>query len=133
MVVEDDPDDLYLLLRTLERLRPGLGIISALNGSEGLDYLQHCEAERRPGLLILDLNMPCMDGRELLARLALDPALRTIPAIVLTTSDQPQDRARVEAGGAVFLSKPDSLSAMVRLMDPLLQRLMPGQPAAALP
>lgn len=129
-LAEDDAEDLFLILRALRRLRPGLAIRTARDGVELLEQLRSCAPAQLPALLLVDLNMPRMDGRELLRALRGEPRLAAIPVVVLTTSVEPEDRRRAAAlGTAGYLSKPDSLAGMVSQFGSLLDRLLGPQPA----
>ncbi len=110
LLVEDSPSDTDL---TIEALRGG-GISSKLNhvedGVEAMDFLHRRNGypdAPRPDLILLDLNLPRRDGREVLAELKSDPELRTIPVVVLTTSKDDRDIAqayRLQAN--CYIAKP---------------------------
>ena len=96
------------------------------DGEELLDYLYHRgrfagEAESpRPGLILLDLNMPRMDGREALREIKSDPALRSIPVVVLTTSKAEEDIYRTyDLGVNSFITKPVQFEGLVEVMRTL--------------
>jgi CheY-like chemotaxis protein len=94
LMVEDDPDDVYLTKDALRasRLRMNLQVVS--DGVEALQYLRGSSGgppHRRPNLILLDLNLPRMDGREVLATIKDDPALTDIPVVILTTSTAEND------------------------------------------
>ena len=94
LMVEDDPDDVYL---TQEALRSGRLQITMQVVSDGASAMQYLRGEqeyagsRRPDLVLLDLNLPRMDGREVLAALKEDPELSDIPVVILTTSEAEED------------------------------------------
>ncbi len=94
LLVEDSPTDRLMAVEALQnaRLRNTLNVVE--NGEEAMAYLRrqgkYCEAER-PDLILLDLNMPKKDGREVLAELKIDPSLKYIPVIILTTSAADED------------------------------------------
>jgi two-component system response regulator len=94
LMVEDDPDDVYLTRDALRanRLRVNLHVVH--DGVEALRFLHrengYADA-RRPNLVLLDLNLPGMDGREVLTEMKEDPALTDIPVVVLTTSRAEED------------------------------------------
>jgi len=96
LVVEDSDEDYEAFVRALRKL-PGAYVVErCYDGDDCLDYLEHTGAyaqtkPARPRLILLDLNLPGTDGREVLDRLDQDPALRTIPVTVLTTSTNPMD------------------------------------------
>jgi CheY-like chemotaxis protein len=97
LLVEDDDDHATILIRTLRQNRIANTIDRAADGIEALAYLRQ-EGEYagrlRPDVVLLDLKLPRMDGHEVLAAIKDDPALRSIPVVVLTTSDAESDRAR---------------------------------------
>ena len=97
------------------------------NGEELLDFLRHqgkfagLGGTPKPGLILLDLNMPRKDGREALQEIKSDPLLRTIPVVVLTTSKADTDISRIyELGANSFITKPVSFDALVKVMNDLV-------------
>lgn len=97
LLVEDDPDHVDLTRIALQTARVPFGLDVAMDGTEALQYLRREEPYRNaaiPDLILLDLNLPKLDGREVLRAIKSDPDLRRIPVIVLTTSS---DTADVEA------------------------------------
>src|SRR5215813_3683121 len=100
LMADDDPDDRMMAARALREYRLKNNIRFVENGEELLDYLHHRgryadpTSSPRPGLILLDLNMPRKDGREALAEIKADPDLRTIPVVVLTTSSAEEDVLR---------------------------------------
>jgi chemotaxis family two-component system response regulator Rcp1 len=118
LLVEDNPPDVDLTMEALEngKLRNRVSVVG--DGIEALAFLrregQYAEAPR-PHLILLDLNMPRMDGRETLAEIKKDPALSSIPVVVLTTSQSEEDIARSYALQCnCYISKPVDL---VRFME----------------
>jgi len=96
LVVEDSDEDYEAFLRALRKLPDAYAVERCCDGDDCLDYLDHAGAyaqrkPARPRLILLDLNLPGTDGREVLERLDSDPTLRTIPVTVLTTSTNPAD------------------------------------------
>lgn len=96
------------------------------DGEELLEYLRHegryaAEQENvRPGLILLDLNMPRMDGREALHAIKSDPKLKAIPIVVLTTSCAEEDIVRSYSSGAnSFISKPVTFEGLVGVVKTL--------------
>jgi CheY-like chemotaxis protein len=94
LLVEDNPGDVELTRESLDeaKVRNRLSVVS--DGVEALAFLRREGAYRdapRPDLVLLDLNLPRMDGREVLAEIKADPVLRTIPTVVLTTSEAERD------------------------------------------
>lgn len=130
LIAEDDPDDLFLLLRALRRVAPQLRTGATRDGIELCEQLEALAPHALPHLVLLDLNLPRRDGREVLARLLQQgPA---VPTVVLTTSVERADHERARALGAVdVLVKPDDFRALVELMGGVVVRHLPGVPRAA--
>lgn len=121
LIAEDDPEDLFLMQRALRQLRPGLAMAAARDGIELFEYLEGCTALTLPGLIIIDLNMPRMDGREVLRALHRDARYTTLPVVVMTTSVEPEDFQFAQAHQAAqVLSKPEAFSEMVQRLGMLL-------------
>ncbi len=113
LLAEDDPDDRLLTLRALKQNRLANAIMWVEDGEELMDYLHRRGkyagngAAPRPGLILLDLNMPRMDGREALQAIKADPDLRRIPVVVLTTSQAELDILQsYDLGVNAFVTKP---------------------------
>lgn len=128
LIVEDSPEDLEATLRALARTGRERAVRHCADGDEALDYLLRRGrfaapgAAPRPSLVLLDLNLPGTDGREILAELKEHESLRTIPVVVLTTSGDPQDvDACYRAGASGYVQKPvlhdDLVAALRRLED----------------
>jgi CheY-like chemotaxis protein len=118
LVGEDDPDDRLLLREAFRDSGLTNGLHFADDGQQLLDYLHRLPPyddpahHPLPGLILLDLNMPCMDGREVLLALKADPQLRRIPVVVFSTSDVEDDRQHCRAADA-WICKPSSYSALL--------------------
>ncbi|HSB55362.1 MAG TPA: response regulator [Gemmatimonadales bacterium] len=124
ILVVDDSEDAVVLTREAFEATEALRIAHvAGDGMEALRYLRHeapFERVRRPGLILLDLNMPGLNGIETLRAIKRDPALRHIPVIVLTVSDQPSDiRAAYAEGAAGYVRKPDDFEAFAGVVREL--------------
>jgi CheY-like chemotaxis protein len=114
LLMEDDPGDVELIREALRDSKLRLAIEHVPNGEEGMRYLRR-EAPYtkagRPDIVLLDLNMPRMDGREVLEAVKGDRGLRSIPVIILTTSDAETDiLASYDQGANCYLKKPLGLS-----------------------
>ncbi|MFO8007823.1 MAG: response regulator [Candidatus Brocadiia bacterium] len=114
LLVEDDPDDVEITRRAFERGRIANPLYIVRDGEEALEFLQHtgryegCDGEApRPGLILLDLNLPRVDGREVLRQIKQDAQLRRIPVVVLTTSSEDDDvMACYDDGANTYITKP---------------------------
>jgi CheY-like chemotaxis protein len=120
LLVEDDPEDQELTRRALRtsKLRNDLHVVN--DGEQALDYLyrknEFADPRKapRPDLILLDLNMPKLDGRAVLARIKQDPDLRRIPVVVLTTSSQEEDILRsYDLGVNSYITKPVRMDGFV--------------------
>lgn len=123
LMADDDADDRLLAKDALTECRLANDLHFVENGEELLDYLRrqgrftNLADAPRPGLILLDLNMPRKDGREALKEIKADPKLCTIPVVVLTTSKADTDIGRIyELGANSFISKPVSFDSLVETM-----------------
>ena len=126
LLAEDDPGDQELTRRALQEdvLRTTLHVVS--DGEETMDFLlrrgdyDNPAAAPRPDLLLLDLNMPKLDGRQVLQQIRGDEGLRSLPVVVLTTSKQEEDIIRsYELGCNSFITKPVGIEAFMRTVREL--------------
>ena len=113
LLVEDDEDDIEITRRAFSKGSIPNPLYIVTDGIEAMEYLKNNakyadkKLAPRPGLILLDLNMPRMDGREVLKRIKNDPSLRRIPTVVLTTSKYEEDVIRsYDYGANTFISKP---------------------------
>jgi CheY-like chemotaxis protein len=142
LMVEDDPDDVYLTQEALaaSKLRISLNVVN--NGVAALEYLRAANGyadRRRPDLILLDLNLPLMDGREVLAEVREDPAFTDIPIVILTTSKAEEDIASSYRQHAnCYISKPvgiEQFRAVVAAVESFwftVVQLPPDNPAGSL-
>jgi chemotaxis family two-component system response regulator Rcp1 len=111
LLVEDSDADAVALERIARRLPLSLPLVRVRDGESALEYLYQrgdYAGAMRPALVLLDLHMPGMGGREVLARLKADPALRCIPVIIFSSSKEPHDVEGAYADGAnSYLFKPE--------------------------
>ena len=123
LLVEDDPGHARLIEKNLRRSNVANDIIVASDGQQALDYLlgqgAYAGGERAsPLLVLLDLNLPVLDGYQVLKRMKADERTRCIPVIVLTTTDDDREVSRCyELGCSVYITKPveyDEFSEAIR-------------------
>jgi len=110
LLVEDDEGDVLLTFEALEASKITNSMHVAVNGEEALQYLRregdHADATR-PDIVLLDLNLPRVDGREVLAQIKADEDLRRIPVVVLTTSEAEEDILRsYDLHANAYVTKP---------------------------
>ena len=113
LLVEDSPGDVRLTKEAFAEAKFLVNMHVAADGVEAMAFLRKAEGYAdapRPGLILLDLNLPRMDGREVLARLKDDDDLSVIPTVILTTSEAEIDIARVyQLQANCYLTKPSQL------------------------
>ncbi|MEP6764284.1 MAG: response regulator [Gemmatimonadaceae bacterium] len=124
-MADDDADDRMLARDAMLESRLGNTFAFVEDGQELMDYLQHTGkyAENRaprPGLILLDLNMPKKDGRQALKEIKSDPELRRIPVVVMTTSKAEEDILRsYDLGANSFITKPVTFERLVEIVSAL--------------
>ena len=120
LLVDESPGDVRLTQEAFRDVNPSIHLNVAIDGVEAMEFLRregsYAHAPR-PKLILLDLNLPKMDGREVLARIKDDAALSTIPTVILTTSKAKQDIARsYQLRANCYLCKPTQLEAFESLV-----------------
>ena len=123
LIADDDADDRMLIEEAFEENRLSNKIDFVEDGEQVLEYLrregkfEHLKGQPYPGLILLDLNMPRMDGRTALAKIKEDPKLCRIPVVVLTTSKAEEDILRTYGlGVASFITKPVTFERLVEVV-----------------
>ena len=121
LLVEDNPGDVRLTIEALRESKVENTVHLAKDGVEAIAFLRQeedYEDAPRPGLILLDLNLPRMDGREVLAAIKQDPDLRRIPVVVLTTSKADEDIIRsYDLNANCYITKPVDLDQFVRVVQ----------------
>ena len=106
LLIEDNPDDIELTLRVLKKSKILNEVVVAHDGEEALEYLLG-KKSIVPAVVLLDLNLPGTDGRDVLERIKADPDLRKIPVVILTTSASPSDiQLCYREGASSYIIKP---------------------------
>src|ERR1700729_3420209 len=120
LLVEDDLEDVRLMVEGLKQMTMRYNLSFAHDGIEAIDFLRRrgkFSAAQRPDIILLDLNMPCKDGREVLVEIKQDPDLKLIPVVVLTTSADEDDlRHSYFAGANSFVTKPADLVQFMKVV-----------------
>ena len=125
LMADDDDDDYMLTQKALKQSKLLNKLYRVRDGEELLDYLnrrgEYNDAEySRPGVILLDLNMPRKDGREALKEIKSDPALRDIPVVVFTTSKAEEDIYKTyQLGVNSFITKPVTFENLVQVIQAL--------------
>ena len=119
MLVDDDQDDIEMARFALEQDDPPEAVITAANGKELLEYLNRAVGDPStpfPDLILMDINMPEMNGITALSRLKADDQLRVVPVVMFTTSDSSIDiRDAYRHGSAGYITKPESYDALLEI------------------
>jgi CheY-like chemotaxis protein len=120
LMADDDPDDRELAKEALLESRVTNELRFVEDGEQLMDFLHRrngFENAPKPGLIMLDLNMPRKDGREALKEIKANEALRRIPVVILTTSRAEEDMlSGYDLGAASYISKPVTFESLVKLM-----------------
>jgi CheY-like chemotaxis protein len=126
LLVEDSPEDFEATVRALRKSGLANPIVRCQDGDEALDYLHRRgryadpAAAPRPGIILLDLNLPGTDGRDVLREIKGDESLRLIPVVILTTSTDDRDVDRCYRDGAnSYIKKPVDLEGFIEAIQRL--------------
>lgn len=120
LYADDDADDRMLLVDTFGNIAPGMAVKTVPDGYATLEFLQK-QTPPLPRLLILDLNMPGMNGKEVIERLKRNEHYRTLPIVVFTTSANPSDKEECARFGVDLITKPLDLKELEITASRLLQ------------
>lgn len=121
LLVEDNPDDELLTIEALEESNVGNKVVVARNGVEALDYIfgtgqfEGRDLSDHPAVVLLDLKLPKIDGLEVLRRIRSDPRTRFQPVVILTSSNEEEDRVKGYSLGAnSYVRKPVDFEEFIR-------------------
>jgi len=127
LCVDDDSDDLQLLNETLKDTHQNFEVIEAHNGRQALDLLQKLKKSgEHPSLIILDINMPILNGKETLSIIKTDEVFKSIPIVVFTTSGSESDKSFCNLYGVEMVTKPPGFKTFKTVVHKLLNSAMPG-------
>jgi CheY-like chemotaxis protein len=122
LCVDDDPDDRHFLCAAVHKADPSMEVIEAHNGIEALDYLNAFKNSQHelPCLIVLDINMPLMDGKQTLVKIKSDPLLRHLPVVMFSTTSNPLDKELFKRQGVELVTKPRDIATMSSAISQLL-------------
>jgi CheY-like chemotaxis protein len=121
LCVDDDADDRELVCTVINEIDPTFKVVHAENGKEACSYLIDAKKIGQfPCLIILDINMPIMNGKETLVEIKKDEVLKTIPLAIYSTSPNPSDKAFFKSLGVEFVQKPNDLTTIAVEVGKLL-------------
>ena len=116
--IDDDADDRELLRDFMLKVAPELKIDSAENGLEALEMLNETKRTKSlPCLIVLDLNMPYLNGKETFESIRADPQLKDIPLVILSSSHNPSEKSRFTDQGVAYFTKPIVGSDMEKIAN----------------
>lgn len=123
LCVDDDLDDRLVICEAIRDIDPSLQVIEARNGVEANQFLQQAKSTGDfPCLVILDINMPLMDGKETLRQIKQDEILKTLPVVFFSTSSNPRDQSFSSEYGVEFVTKPANYHSIVSTIKEILSR-----------
>ena len=127
LMIDDNVADIGLVRAVLDDSDNPVELYSVRDGIEGITYLKHAESSGRPDLIIMDINMPRMDGLQALIQIKGDPDICDIPVIVFTASETEADIiACYRAQAAAFISKPLTVDGLVTIIHTIIKLWLGG-------
>ena len=117
---DDDADDLQMMREILLKNNEDYKIVEVNNGKEALNYLDRIEEQDYPSLIILDINMPILDGKETLSILKTEKKYESIPVVVFTTSESQLDKMFCKKFGTEMITKPPNFNCLETAVMKLL-------------
>lgn len=123
LIVEDNDEDFYAIQRGLRNSGVANNLIRCVDGEDAMEFLRHDGRYSKssaivPNIVLLDLNLPKVDGKSILKFIKQTPHLSTIPVVVLTTSTDPEDIRKVyEMGGNSYIQKPVDLTSFIEAIQ----------------
>ena len=121
LCVDDDPDDRELIRNAIFKVDPSYTVAHATNGKEALQYLNRASETELPCLVILDINMPVMDGKQALLEIKKNEKWDQMPIVVFTTSAHPSDFYFCREQGVELVTKPSNFVQITSEAERLLQ------------
>lgn len=117
LFVDDDMDDREILAQVLENSYPQIHADFAENGVAAIEYLTgKSKSSNLPCLIVLDLNMPVLDGKETFKKIRTELNLNSIPVIIFTSSHNPSDKSLFQSLGIEFITKPGDFSSLNKIV-----------------
>jgi CheY-like chemotaxis protein len=122
LYVDDDADDREFFVDAIKTISPFADIVLAENGVQALDYLDKTlnASASLPSLIVLDINMPLLDGKETFQRIRKDQRLQNVPVVIFTSSFKPADKELFNNQGIEFITKPSDFTYMNNIANRML-------------
>lgn len=121
-LADDDEDDRMLMREALEEANPGVNVVESEDGVELIDNIKNSD-DLTDTVVVLDMNMPKMNGIETILAMKADPELAEVPTVMLSTSDNPElAKKALDAGADEFLTKPNNFRALIDIAKNIFNR-----------
>ena len=117
LYIDDDADDREFLSDAIKSADPAVEVKTATNGKEALDYLDRSKESNPPCLIVLDLNMPVMDGKQTFSEIRKDTNYHQIPLVIFSSSEKPSDKKMFNDLGVEYYSKPTNIHYLSELAN----------------
>jgi CheY-like chemotaxis protein len=125
LCMDDDADDLAFIQEAIKNHNTSFSVVETKNGEEGLAFLNQArECGELPCLIIMDINMPKMDGRRTIQLIKEDEVLTRIPLVVFTTSSSSLDKRYFELYQVQYITKPNQYQAFIRKVSEMLSSVI---------
>ncbi len=121
LCVDDDPDDREVIQSAIYEVDPSLTVVHAENGKVALEWLNNSKNPDLPCLIIIDINMPVMDGKQTVREIKMNNKLSKIPVVVFTTSSHPSDQHFCKQYGVEMITKPINFRQITFETERILQ------------
>ncbi len=116
LLAEDNPGDVRLFREALNARQLAYELIVAEDGNQALQLITSPPGDKRPDIIVLDINLPKHNGDEVLRRIRAAPNWADIPVIILTSSESPADKTKVmESGASLYLRKPSDWNGLIEI------------------
>ncbi len=122
LCVDDDADDREMVCDAIKTIDPSVNVVHAEDGKVAIDYLSNVKSnDELPCLVIMDINMPKMDGKEALARIKKDSRFNELPVVILSTSGNAIDKLYCDNYGVQYITKPYSVLSLRKEIEIVLR------------
>jgi CheY-like chemotaxis protein len=128
LCVDDDPDDRYLLCHAISRIDRAIVFKEAQHGPGAIEILTHAKSfGDLPSLIMLDMNMPLMDGIQTFKAIKKDTELSQIPIVVFSTSDREEEVSYWKSENVPMVTKPSGFTELVSCVENIISRYLPSE------
>ena len=123
-LADDDADDRFLIKEAMTQVEPMVNFVEAENGAELLDQIKNPNIPD-PSLIVMDMNMPVMNGLETIEAIRTDPKLDDVPAVMISTSSDPVlETKALKSGINTYFIKPSTFKGLIEIVQKLIQKFL---------